>query len=402
MKWVVAARLPVPFCLRLPPQLFLSWDPEASVCGILSFRRLGTVSFSNGWTPPPDPSFRPEMVIDAYAPPPQEIPAHGMCMVCKTSDEKTIPSLLISTGPRGGFSELRGYSDMIVYVVVENQLGTAEQLNVRVFKALNRFLDVYRAVTQDPYVHRLDPALDVFLVAYRDAIVPAHLDGSSVQEILSRLGDVQHPEGGDRYRFHYRLNTLEDLYPGPILEPSILQEIESLAPQKYELPLHYELLFKAQEELKKRRYHIAVLEAETAFEVYIAQTLLAVAVHNGEPQPTVLAAMADYKKLQLLNRRILKLDAAITEHRRAQGLTAMAAFKGSPEYVEWDARLYKPRNEIIHGGRRAMTFTEARDGIEAGKKAILAIEARIPALAHRVQIAAGVGHLQNTAGRLQW
>jgi len=59
----------------------------------------------------------------------------------------------------------------------------------------------------------------------------------------------------------------------------------------YRITLYYELILIAQVELKRRNYHIAILEAETAFEVYIANILLEALVALGVAKNQVLADM---------------------------------------------------------------------------------------------------------------
>jgi len=112
--------------------------------------------------------------------------------------------------------------------------------------------------------------------------------------------------------------------------------------------------------------------------------------------------MDDHRKLQLLGKRLTKLDALIANHRSTSALPSLPAFVGSAEHTEWKTKLYGPRHEVVHGGNRTFTFEQARDGIAAGKRAIKSLEDRIPSLADRVQIYPGVDHLQNTAGRLRW
>src|SRR5882762_4851300 len=46
MTQVVAARLAVPFYLRLPAGFFVAWEPETGSCLVLNFRRIGELSFA--------------------------------------------------------------------------------------------------------------------------------------------------------------------------------------------------------------------------------------------------------------------------------------------------------------------------------------------------------------------
>jgi len=113
-------------------------------------------------------------------------------------------------------------------------------------------------------------------------------------------------------QYTYRLNTLEDLYPGPILERPFLETLAATLPGAYDLPLHYDLLLHAQTQLKRRNYRVAVLEAETAFEVYVADLLLRAKVGVGEDTEAVMAAMEDLQGLGPLTKRLRELDRVLT------------------------------------------------------------------------------------------
>ena len=59
----------------------------------------------------------------------------------------------------------------------------------------------------------------------------------------------------------------------------------------YRITFYYELILIAQVELKRRNYHIAILEAGPAFEVYIANILLVASIALGVAKNQVLADM---------------------------------------------------------------------------------------------------------------
>jgi hypothetical protein len=126
--------------------------------------------------------------------------------------------------------------------------------------ATNHLIDIYRATTQDPFVRRVDFELDIFVVAFSFGSVPAPLVGRPPEEILRNVQQVQFSGDLKDHRFHYRINTWEDLFPGPVLDQEFVQVIAALLPSRYELPLHYDLVFTAQAALKARSYHVAVLE----------------------------------------------------------------------------------------------------------------------------------------------
>jgi hypothetical protein len=275
-------------------------------------------------------------------------------------------------------------------------------LTGRVEMAANHLIDIYRATTQDPFVRRVDFELDMFVVAFNFGIVPAALVGRPAAEILRNIQQIQFSQELKDHRFHYRLNTWEDLFPGPLLDQAFTRVVAGLLPSRYELPLHYDLVFAAQSALKARNYHVAVLEAETAVEVFVARRLLQLAAAAGSSEIDVTRRMEDPRDLGLLKARIRMLDDLIVSYRKGKNLGAVNRFVGSNAYRDWEENLYRLRNRITHAGLRAVTFDIARAAIGAGKRAIRAVEETVPDFADPVQIPAEVGFLQNTAGRLRW
>lgn len=268
---------------------------------------------------------------------------------------------------------------------------------------LNHFIDIYRIITQDPYVRRINEQLDTYLIDYSVGTIPQKYKADSPDGILRNIQDIEFSrEIGKGRQLKYRLNTLEDLFPGKILEETYFDLFSRVVKKPYEVPLHYELIFSAQFELKRRNYHIAILEAETAFEVYIANSLLEASGALGVAKNQVLADMEKPRKLGLLFHRMSKLDSVVAEYRRARGLPVKKLFVNSATYIEWKNHLYKIRNRIVHEGWRLATFDLAKRGIAACKVAIKELEDRLPDIANPIQIYPGVDHLQNTAGRLKF
>jgi hypothetical protein len=396
---VLASRFDLPFYLRLPGSVFLTWDPEDIAAAILPRQRLGQVSFSKTTNLVPEAT-----LLDAPSPPAFDTPAHKVLMACETKGYGEVPTLHIDTSQAGGYAELRPYTEVTVFLGVsdEGQARGARQ-KVRVFKILNHFLALYRLVTQDPWVDSIDPELDLYLIDDAIGIVPKHLREAPADQVLLRLNSIQFAtEIGDHRQYTYRLNTLEDLHPGKVLEKQYFETFVGMVRAPYELPLHYDLILTAQVQLKRRQYHMAVLEAETAFEVYIADLLMRLKVNLGEERSQILADMEDPRRLGLHGQRLRAVDAAATLYSAAKGLPAWAPFVSSPIHREWRQALSDLRNRVVHGRHRQVTFEDAKRGLVAGKSAIKYFEDALSDLANRIQIYAGGDHLQNTAGRLRF
>lgn len=396
---VLSSRFDLPFYLRLPSKVFFTWDPEATVAAVLPRQRLGEVSFSRATTLVKD-----EELLDSPSPPPYMPPGHDVVMKCVVpSIGREISTLSIDTTHTGGFTELRPYTEITMFVVLPDlPVGAAlVEHRARVVTVLNHFLTVYRLLTQDPWVVPINDQLDLYLVDDAVAVVPEGRRNDPPEGILSSLGSLAFAaEVGKGRQYKYRLNTLEDLFPGPVLEREFLERLATVAPKQYDLPIHYDLVLQAQTQLKRRNYHVAVLEAETAFEVYVADLLVRVKMAIGEEPERVMRDMEDPHGLGHLMRRITALDQAASQHAKSQGLPEWRSFKGMAEYREWKEFLYDLRNRIAHGGYRQIEFDQAKRGILAAKRAISFLELKLPAFANPVQIYPGVDHLVNTAGRL--
>lgn len=396
---VLASRFDLPFYLRLPSSVFLTWDPEDVAAGLMPRQRLGEVSFSKITGLVPE-----TRLLDSPAQAPYQPPARKVLMTCETRDYGELPTLHIDTSEAGGFTELRPYTEVTVFLVMAAEAdGRRGKQKARVIRILNHFLALYRLVTQDPWVVPIDADLDLYLIDDAVGSIPEHLRNAPPDQVLLHLNSIPFAtDVGDQRQYTYRLNTLEDLFAGKVLDEVHLGTFAGAVRQPYDLPLHYDLILWSQVQLKRRNYHVAVLDAETAFEVYIAELLVAVKVSLGHTRDQILADMDNPRRLGLLTQRLRDLDAAAATHIGGKGPSAWRPFFSSPVHLEWRDALYGLRNRIVHGGYRHVTFDEAKRGLVAGKAAIRYLEDALPEFANRIQIYAGGDHLQNTAGRLRF
>jgi hypothetical protein len=166
------------------------------------------------------------------------------------------------------------------------------------------------------------------------------------------------------------------------------------------MPLHYELLLLSQSQLKRRKNRFAVLEAETAFEVYVADLLVGVLTRLGGDSKQIFEDLENPRKLGLLSQRLKALDVAGGEWRQRHSGAPWVPFVNSQLHIDWKSALYILRNRVVHTGHHSVTFDEAKRGIQVAKAAIHFFETELPEFRGSVQIYSGVSHLQNTAGRL--
>jgi len=141
-------------------------------------------------------------------------------MMLVSQDYGEVSTLQIDTSSKGGFTKIRGFTEMnILLVVPENGDPFSLDNKNRSIQVLNHFLDIYRLITQDSYVHRIDDELDLYLIDYSVGRIPDTLQNSTAREILLNINNIEFPKDiGDFRQIRTRLNTLEDLFPGKILE----------------------------------------------------------------------------------------------------------------------------------------------------------------------------------------
>lgn len=397
---VLSSRLDLPFYLRLPSKVFATWDPEAGVAAVLPRQRLGQAGFTRTTRLVPEAT-----LLDAPSPPPYLPPGHDVVMTCVVPTVGEIPTLSIDTTLDGGYAELRSYTEITVFLALR-EVPDAKALSdhrARMTAVLNHFLTMYRLVTQDPWVVPVNLELDIYLIDDAVGQVPEGLRDAPPGELLRNLAAIPFAtEVGAGRQYTYRLNTLEDLFPGPILERPFIETLAQTLLEFYELPLHYDLILQAQTQLKRRNYHVSILEAETSFEVYIADVLLRLKLAMGEQREDIMDELEDTQRLGPLMKRLRAVDQTAALVATARGLSAFRAFVGTHQHAEWKRDLYDLRNRVVHGGYRQITFDQAKRGIVVAKAAIAFLEGGLGDLANRIQIYPGVDHLQNTAGRLSY
>jgi len=161
-KRILATRFDLPFYLRLPPSGFFTWDPEFTIAAILPCPNVGQVSFSKSTT-----LIDPAQLLNQTCAPRENTSDHKVLMTCQTEDYGEVPTLHIDNAATGGFSELRTYTEVNIFIVTtESDDARLAVSKARSFEVLNHFIDIYRLVTQDPYVYRVGEEFDTYLVDY--------------------------------------------------------------------------------------------------------------------------------------------------------------------------------------------------------------------------------------------
>jgi hypothetical protein len=396
-KYILSVRLDLPFYLRLPSSIFLTWDPEYEVAAISPSQHVGDIKFSKQSS-----LLAPQVILDSYSS--HEYPSYEYMVTSVTSEHEEIKTLNINTGSNGGFTEVRAFTELSIFLLTdENSSPFSSKIKNRSMQVLNHFLDIYRLTTQDGYVHRVDGQLDEYFIEYSLGKIPGSLQNDGVLDILKKINEIPFTRDiGDLCEMQIRMDTIEDLFPGKIINGEPMNLFCQLIRRKYDMPIHYELILNAQREIKLRNYNIAIIDAETAFEAYISNILLETSIAIGLSRKHVLRNMKNPKNLGLLSKRLIELDNIVRQYRNERKLPLLADFVNSTFHTEWKNDLYEIRNKIIHEGWRLATYTDALKGIGCCKVAITEIESRVPGLSNSIQIYSGVDHIKNTAGRLSF
>ena len=229
----------------------------------------------------------------------------------------------------------------------------SEKLRRVSHKVINRLLDVYRCATKESHVGHV-PIQE---------LGPSNMSHGSY--------DFE-DKGGVRELNSFRFDM------GSGLTLARTQELDgnSMLDLAYEraLPVVDLLVLNARRSLLFEEYRIAVIEAETSFEVgidriltrfYLSQTTKSVEGY------VVPAHSREDVYRRLSHAGVKKL---IDNHLP----TALGRkFNGTDEHVRWEKDLYDLRNAVIHDGKQVRE-NEAERALEAAEDALVSIGAVIP------------------------
>jgi hypothetical protein len=196
------------------------------------------------------------------------------------------------------------------------------------------------------------------------------------------------------------LNSFDDLLSGPVLPAGTVSLLASLMRAPQGLELFHQLVLSAIRRLKRGEHAFAILDAQSAFESFVAVLVVESLGRQGRTPPDIDREMAPGGAFHTLQRRLQHLDRVAAT--RTAG-TPSGAFLGSPDEKRWRADLYSLRNRIIHGGIRDISFPEAKSAIVVGLHAIAAIQALAPEFSRTMTWAGSaldLPHIKQSAGRL--
>jgi hypothetical protein len=313
-------------------------------------------------------------------------------------------TLNLHTGQDGGFAECKYFSQVSVTFLADDiqVIAAGEQVQKRTFEILNPFLDKYRLLNEDYRISPISPARNFFLAVCHTSPLSSEETGLSPVELFTRLSTPRtfFRELGHGAANILRTNSYELLGPRSPLSPAIQSYFETFVQESYEMPLSYSLILESLANLQRTQdYRLAIIHAETAFEVHVVDRLLKLMIDEGMTPADASSTIDTDRVFGGVKNKIRQLDSHIQAYSSRNG-RSFNAFVGSPLYSRWEADLYKHRNAAVHAGANAFTYPEAHTAIGTAKECIVATESRIPTLADRIQLNTSMAGFRQNPGEV--
>jgi hypothetical protein len=232
------------------------------------------------------------------------------------------------------------YTQAEIYfpMYVEDDILNRQELLDWVHAVINRVLAVYRYTTQEFHIA---PIPKTELGSYTVRTINQDGTFSNREAMVSGIGAA----GG------LRVTATQ----------AITEEARHLLRDGTALSIPRMLYLNAKREELYENYRIAVVEAETAFEVLVDQTLTQYYRSQGRPETEV--------------ERLLKQTALQNLLRDHIPRCCREPFDGTPEHATWSKDLYNVRNDVVHDGV-PVDANQARHALDAAERAIAWIEDR--------------------------
>jgi len=387
---IIHVRTELPFPLVLPSsEILFCWEPKANVAAFIPEGIVGSVQWHRccGFLTPEEVYGESPLDQDesVYLSRPYRMSSH-----LKNRSSNLVTAQLLP-GKNGGFIEARPYTVSNLFLLdYEKNINTEEVLS-RATESINNIIGVHQLLSIDPLLRPIKIEGDAGVSLIMKASVPEGLTKATPIEILKKLTtfEFSNADGGPIIP----TNSIEDLL-GHKLGADGLIQLSKLVRTKKPTELFHELFLSSIRKLKRGSAALAIIDAQSAFETAVA-SMLRDALKEEKLRDEQIDKQFS-KELHLLKLRLKKID-------EIAGRYTKERFLGSTTGNNWDKCLYKLRNEIVHGGKRSISFTEGKKGIVAGLKAVKYLHNLCPLFARKVmwaENALDLPHIRETAGRL--
>ena len=303
-----------------------------------------------------------------------------------------------------GFAECKYFSQISVTFLADDIgiIATGGDVQKRLFEILNPFLDKYRLLNEDYRISPISEARNFYVAVCHTSPLAPEESGLTPTELFNRLSNPRtfFRELGHGAANILRTNSYELLGPRSPLSAAIQTFFDTFVQESYEMPLSYALILESLANLQRTRdYRLAIIHAETAFEVHVVDRLLKLLVDEGMSSSDASSAIENDQAFWGVKKKIRQLDSRIQSYSSRNAL-AFSAFVGTPLYLRWEADLYKHRNNAVHAGANAFSYGQAHTAIGTAKECIVAIESRIPTLADRIQLNVSMAGFRQNSGEV--
>jgi hypothetical protein len=208
--------------------------------------------------------------------------------------------------------------------------GTVE----RAVGAINRIIEVMRYVTSDIILQKL-ARTDLFSYSVQ------HFDSNGIE----LPGLALAIDGNMRFNV-------------PAISDQNIRKISEMLANNGKMPIYVQLLMDARDSHYYGNFRVAVTEAESAFEIFVQQ-FLATKYHKQGMDDTRISQIID--KTGFINLAQNHINKFLSGN-----------FGSSPQFIEWENRVYKLRKKVIHYGHTP-SVDESKDAVETVNKTIMFI-----------------------------
>lgn len=392
---IIHVRWELPFPILLPSHAFFCWEPKEEVAVFVPEGHVGSLQWNRMCS-----LCLPEVVFGEkpLAQDPNMFSKHDYKLASVNSkSKKRVFTAELLHGPNGGFIEAKPYTVANIFLCTSSPDSINDKsITLRANAVLNNIIDIYRLLSLDPLLRPINEDTDHYYTIISEATLPKHLHNLSAREILTHIEEMTF--GGEMGKGRVNkigIDSFEDL-KGNKLSSENIEFFNKAIQFEHQLELFHQLIFSAIRRLKRKEGALAIIDAQSSFESAVASMLKDGLHSKGWNDEDIKSAFEFKGRFHLLIHRLIQLEEIANEFNKIN------FFKSDAER-EWRLYLYDIRNEIVHGGKREVSFDEAKRGIVSGLKAIRFLNDMCPLFERKNMWSMKtleLPHIQKTSGRL--
>jgi len=199
-----------------------------------------------------------------------------------------------------------------------------------VFQVLNPFLDKYRLINEDYRISPISGTRNFYLAVCHTSPWTPEERPLTPTELFSRLSTPRtfFRELGHGAANILRTNSYELLGPRSQLSSTIQTFFDTFVQENYEMPLSYALILESLANLQRTLdYRLAIIHAETGYEVHVVDRLLKLMIDEGMTRSDAVSAIEADRAFWGVKNKIRQLDSRIQSYCSRKGLTFQSFFR---------------------------------------------------------------------------